>query len=883
MRQFMLFPMGIIFLFFVTVMHSANGQVNGIPANVTASGESGRAIVSWDSVANATSYNLYLSRHSGINNSNYQSLAGMQIAGVESPYQLTGLNNETTYYLVVTSVNSSGESLPSDEVNVTPQSSLNSPVLFEDISLTSGLTRKILPAYGNPLWGDINNDGNLDIVDPHHKPSISVYLNNGNETFADITDNSGIALGNAFDRHGMGLGDYDNDGNLDLFVSLGGASGSSLLNSQLWKGDGTGSFINAINGSGIQLLEARTANWIDYDNDGHLDLFVARGGRSGKVYKNNKNGTFDDVTNSVGLVELFDRVVSFIDYDNDGFMDLFTGGTEDRLYRNNGNGTFSLNGSFIGKSEICRGAAWGDYNNDGLMDLYVARGQNDYYKTLFWDESRIDFAFSEFPDPGELTFKCDSSQNIVFDLQMDGKFPRTSFIFLGNQKNNPPSNPFTLNSTEVLEKPTIIAGGEDGFFIWKDTDNTWHIQWTESGGNHNFSGKITSDGDFSDVTINSANLSLTNYKSNLYRNNGNGTFTDVTEESGTGHIGNNSGVLWGDFDNDGLLDLYVVDAGDIVGNRSNTLYRNLGNGTFEDITTTAQVGAINARGRHYGAAWGDLNNDGLLDLLLANGYGWGYSLSRGRSMLYKNIGNNNNWIKIKPIGTLSNRSGIGARVILTTSSGIQTRQLNGNGGDAYSQGLSPFHFGLGNESTVEDVTIFWPSGVVQALGQTLANQELIVIEPEQDEWAEEAYLSLWSVGGNAANPIADFSNRVSGASSISATRIATGWIALKLGFPQNLVLNPSNTSMRFQVYPEDAGERILSIRFLAPNWANRFIYRVSSPLSAGVWNQFDVELSNFSIEAGNPDWNTISNARIIFAGGNSGNSINIDQLYFDNR
>ncbi|KXK33376.1 MAG: hypothetical protein UZ01_00084, partial [Candidatus Brocadia sinica] len=689
---------------------------------------SGMVNLSWDSVAGATSYNIYLSRYPGINKSNWRTLAGMQIQKITSPYQLTGLNNGTIYYFVVSAVNSFGESLSSNEINSTPQAHLNSPIFFEDISSYAGLVQKNLPAYGNPLWGDIDNDGNLDIVDPHHGASVSLYLNNGNETFTDITNNSGMSLGSTFDRHGMALGDYDNDGNLDLFIALGTASGSSLLNSQLWKGDGTGSFTNVIDESGIQLLEARTSNWIDYDNDGYLDLFVTRAEKSGKVYKNNKNGFFSDVTNSAGLYEKFDRVVSFVDYDNDGYLDLFTGGGKDRLYHNNRNGTFSLNESFVGRSDICRGVAWGDYNNDGFIDLHVSRGQNDYYRTLFWDSSRIDFSFTQYPDPGEVTFKCNSGENITFDLRMDGNFPRESFIFIGSEKKNPFKNPFTLSSSEVTGIPEINPGQEDGFFVWKDATNTWHIQWTESKGNHGFWGHIISDGDFSDVTVNVPNLLVTNYKNSLYRNNGDGTFTDVTEESSTGHIGNNNGVTWGDFDNDGLLDLYVVDAGDIIGNRTNTLYRNFGDGTFREITTSARVDAISAAGRHYGVACGDFNNDGALDLLLANGYGWGYPLSRGKSILCKNLGNGNNWIKIKLVGTKSNRSGIGARVVLNTSQGIQTRQLNGNGGELYSQGVSPLHFGLGNVSVVDAVNIFWPSGAVQTLSQISANQELTVIE-----------------------------------------------------------------------------------------------------------------------------------------------------------
>lgn len=728
MNKFILLLVNVLSLLFIHTQETkVYGQAVGTPDNLTAIAGNGMVTLSWNPVSGATAYNVYLSRHPGITNSNYMTRAGMRIGNISSPYQLTGLNNGTTYYFVVTAENTSGESSPSNEVNATPQTASNSPVLFENISISAGLTQTSLPAFGIPLWGDINNDGFLDIVDPHHQRTISVYLNNGNETLTDITSTSGIYTSNAYDRHGITMGDYDNDGNLDLFIAMGSASGSSLQNSQLWKGDGTGNFQDVASAAGIQLTGARAAHWIDYDNDGDLDLFVSlEGGTYGRVYRNNGSGFFTDVTSSTGLTTGFNISMSFADYDNDGDMDLFSGGYgNDKLYRNNGNGTFSLTGSSFGTA--CRGIAWGDYNNDGFVDLYVGRGTNDYHRALYWDSSRIDFSFTQFPDPGEVTFRT-SGQNITFNLNMSGMASQTANIHIGSAKTSPSSVPFTLSATAVTGTPVINAGQENGFFVWRDANNVWHIQWTQSSGGHGFWGNITSNGNFSQVTTNVTNILRNNFKSNLYRNNGDGTFTDVTEASRTGHIGNNSGVAWGDFDNDGWLDLYVVDAGDVLGNRLNTLYRNLGNGTFEDITIPAGVGAVSAVGRHYAGSWGDFNNDGTLDLLLANGFGWGFPASSGRSILYKNPPGNNHWIKLKLIGTSSNRSGIGARVVVNTSGGTQTRQMNGIGGELYSQALAPLHFGLGSVSVIDSISIIWPSGVVQTLNQVAADRELTIME-----------------------------------------------------------------------------------------------------------------------------------------------------------
>jgi hypothetical protein len=885
-KKFILF--GVISLFPITESQiAAASQKPDAPTNLTSVGGNGEVVLMWNAVSNATSYNLYLSRFPGINNENYTTRAGMKISNVNPLDEITGLNNGITYYFVVTSENQNGESSPSNQVSAVPDSLLNNRISFEDYTTVAGLSQNRAPAFGNPLWCDINNDGYLDIIDPHHQRTISVYLNNHYETFHDITSDSGIRYTNEYDRHGIAVGDYNNDGNLDFFIALGSASGSAFKNSQLWKGDGTGRFTDNASEAGINILTTRDCAWVDHDNDGHLDLFVAYTGGDGNgvVYKNDGNGFFEDVTSLTGLEGAFNMVLSFVDYNNDGYMDFFSCGRgEDKLYMNNGNGTFTKNSSFQG-GHNGRGVAWGDYNNDGFIDLFVARGLNDYHRALYWDSSRIDFSFTQYPDPpetGELTFTCELATSITFKLRMSG-ISQTP-VYIGYQKEQPPKGQFTLNSDTVTGQPQIDAGNEDGFFVWRDEDAIWHIQWTKSKGRPGFSGHITSDGQFSGVETHADSIWITNYKCSLYRNNGDGTFTDVTEVSGTGHIGNNNGVTWGDFDNDGFLDLYVVDAGDVLGNRINTLYHNKGNGTFEDITLNSRVDAINATGRHYGVASGDYNNDGLLDLLLSNGYGWGYPLANGRSILYKNTEmTNKSWIKLQLVGTKSNRSGIGAMILINTADGIQSRQLNGTGGEFYSQGLAPIHFGLGNINVIDSITVYWPSGIVQKLDNISANQEITIIESVQEEWTEPDALALWKVGDNGTEPVIDTENYIAGTASIKTTKNAEGRVTLTLQlneqFHSALSLNPNNTSLHFQVYVSDQ-VTFGDIRFFAPNWENRFLYRNPVVLTGGEWTTFDINLSDFEYEAGSPNWDEVKTMRIVFWGSNFPVEINIDELYF---
>ncbi len=168
---------------------SEKGDINtesGIPGNVTVTESNGSVILSWDTVRHANYYNLYFSRNPGINKSNYTYLLGEKISKIKSQsYEVTGLNNDITYYFVITAVNADSESLSSDEVSATPHTDSVSPASFQDISASAGIQTERLKAFGNPVTGDINNDGYLDIIAPHHGFPPSIYLNNGDETFSN--------------------------------------------------------------------------------------------------------------------------------------------------------------------------------------------------------------------------------------------------------------------------------------------------------------------------------------------------------------------------------------------------------------------------------------------------------------------------------------------------------------------------------------------------------------------------------------------------------------------------------------------------------------------------------------------------------------------------
>jgi hypothetical protein len=641
-----------------------------------------------------------------------------ETGGVISSRPTMGLDGFTT------------EFIPSDPVT---------PTTFKDISRSAGtgITR---PTYGNPIWGDFDLDDNLDLLMINHGHPPALFRNDGDGSFADIRPTSGIARNG--DRHGAAWGDYDNDGDLDLFITIGADQGKTVgsKTDQLYRNEGHGVFtdVTALAGVANSLGRGRSVNWVDFDKDGYLDLFVKNHQTPNVLYRNNGDGTFTDVAVAAGIADAPGDVSAWTDYDHDGDMDLFiTAAAKDQLWRNNGDGTFTEVTTLAGLKEASdgEGVAWGDYNNDGYIDVYIARGYNDIEDSLVWDASHITFSDLESVQEDGLDFIA-LGDDVVFDLFLTGCHD-PAHVFIGSRRLSPPSIPFVVSAAEASGQSDYTPGQDLGFFIWKDSDR-WHIRWTSNGPTTYFYGRITSSGDVLTVVPFDFTRDTPLVTSTLYRNNGDGTFTDVTSAARVGSRQNNRGVAWGDYDNDGDLDLYVVNSGSIEGNKSNILYRNNGDGTFTIVTGEAKVwSSVQGQGRGDGAAWADFNNDGYLDLYVGNGWGRAVlaeagnqsCLSFGPQVLYRNNGNGNAWLKVKLVGTTSNRDGIGARAVLQAGGLTLLREMTGGGGGhLYSQGNTPLHFGLGQAVLVDSLSIQWPSGIIQRVRRIQSNQSITIVE-----------------------------------------------------------------------------------------------------------------------------------------------------------
>jgi len=540
-----------------------------------------------------------------------------------------------------------------------------SPVTFVDVAKEAGLNVTnvwggvehkdyIIEAKGSGLaFFDYDMDGWLDVYltngsrlntqwPPGQQPTSHLFKNNRDGTFTDVTEKSGLGVFGW--QTGVSVGDYDNDGFDDLFCGFWG-------HNILFHNNGDGTFTDVTKKAGLweefdathPVRWASGSTWLDYDRDGHLDLFVAnyilfdkdkipapgksaycqwkgisvmcgpRGlpGGSNLLYRNNGDGTFADVSEKAGILKPGPRyaitAVSY-DFDNDGWPDIYVAVDSEAsiLYKNNHNGTFT-------DVAVMAGCA---YNEDGQEQAGMGVGVADY--------------------------DCDG---------------------------------------------------------WFDIFKT----------------------NFSDDT------------SDLYHNNGDGTFSDVTFAAGVGQ--NTQVVGWGcgflDYDNDGWADILQinghvypeVDKATDLGTHfkePRILYHNQGNGKFKDVSSESGPG-ITERFSSRGAAFGDYDNDGDIDVLVLN-------MNDPPSLLRNDGGNRRNWIKIKLVGTVCNRTAIGARVRVTTGKHVQMDEVH-SGSSVMSQGDLRLHFGLGEATSVDSIEVKWPTTQkVEKFTRVEANRILTIKE-----------------------------------------------------------------------------------------------------------------------------------------------------------
>jgi hypothetical protein len=496
---------------------------------------------------------------------------------------------------------------------------------------------------------------------------------------------------------GVAFLDYDGDGRLDIYV-VNGATMPGLdksdprFHNRLFRSRGDGTFEDVTERAGVagngydQGVAAA-----DFDNDGHVDLFVA-GLRHNVLYRNRGDGTFEDVTARAGLAApdpdygtLWSVAAAFFDYDRDGWLDLFVSnycvwdpktepicnrpeapdychpngykGLPNSLYHNNGDGTFTDVSVQTGvRALVGKGMGLGvaDFDDDGWPDVFVS---NDNWRAFLFHN-----------------LKGERLEEIGFEA-----------------------------GVAYTERGKEISGmGADA----RDFDNDGRVDVFQT--------------------------ALDGETMPLFRNTGGMSFEDRTGTAGLvaptlANTGWSNGIV--DFNNDGWKDLFVAGGGvvDPKGDfadraaRANTVYVNLGNGRFIDASAGAGAG-FTRKAVHRGAAFGDLDNDGRVDAVV--------TALEDRMEIWRNVSPTpNHWLLVRTIGSRSNHDGIGTKIRLTTASGVQFDHVSTAVG--YASASDPrVHFGLGRDALVQELRLEWPSGTVQTLRGVPADQILTVREDQ---------------------------------------------------------------------------------------------------------------------------------------------------------
>jgi enediyne biosynthesis protein E4 len=530
------------------------------------------------------------------------------------------------------------------------------------------------------------------------------------------------------------------------FVDVGREAGLNTLS--VWGDPNHKRYIIEAKGCGIAFF--------DYDQDGWLDIYLTNGTHldanwpagqapTSHLYKNNRDGTFTDVTEKSGLARTgWQTGVCVGDYDNDGWDDLFCCfWGHNILFHNDGDGTFTdvtrKAGLYDERVRWGSGCTFLDYDRDGHLDLFIC--------------NYIKLDLTKTPSAGEaascqwkgIPVMCGprglpADTNVLYRNNGDGTFsdvseksgilktgPRYSITAVTSDFDNDgwPDIYVTVDS----EPSILFRNNHDGTFT--DVAVMAGCAYSENG--HEQAGMGVAVGDYDcDGWFDIFKTNFADDTCDLYHNNRDGTFDDVTFSSGIGI--NNQYVAWGcgfiDYDNDGWPDILQVNghvypemSGYHLGQtykNPRVLYRNLGNGKFQDVSSAMGPG-INQHFSSRGAAFGDYDNDGDIDVLVLN-------LGDFPSLLRNDGGNTQNWIKIKLIGTKCNRTAIGARARVIVGNHSQIDEVR-SGSSVMSQSDLRLHFGLGRAQAVDLIEVKWPTTQkIERFTQVKANQIITIRE-----------------------------------------------------------------------------------------------------------------------------------------------------------
>ncbi|OLE82077.1 MAG: hypothetical protein AUF76_10915 [Acidobacteria bacterium 13_1_20CM_2_65_9] len=511
-------------------------------------------------------------------------------------------------------------------------------------------------------------------------------------------------------------------------------------------GERTKQYILETTGGGVAI--------VDYDNDGWPDIFLVNGARLenspsddapiSHLYRNKGDGTFTDVTDKAGIAGRgWGQGVCAGDYDNDGHIDLFVTYYGDQiLYRNNGDGTFSdvtrRSGLSSSSPRWNTGCAFLDFNRDGRLDLFVSAYVAHADATRYPPGSRSNCSWKG------LGVMCgphglDGSHNALFRGNEDGTFTDVSEA-AGLRKPRPAYGftPLVLDYDNDRWPDVYVANDSsasllfhnDGHGTFKEVGLPAGVALTADGRAQ--AGMGVSAGDYNrDGWLDIVKTNFDDDTTSLYRNLGGGTFDDATVAGGlavnTRYLGWGTGFV--DFDLDTWPDIFIVNGhvypeadrigGDHSYEQPKLLYRNLGNGRFEDVSMLAGPGLL-ARKASRGAAFGDLFNTGQQDIVVNN-------MHDSPTLLHNCASPAGHSLVVGLVGTRSNRSAIGARVTVSVAGRRLIDEVR-SGGSFCSQNDLRIHVGLGARSRADRIEVAWPSGAADTIAGVDADQLVVIRE-----------------------------------------------------------------------------------------------------------------------------------------------------------
>ena len=604
----------------------------------------------------------------------------------------------------------------------------NAQISFEEVTARSGV------AYSGrsmgAAWGDYNNDGWPDLYATKHKGVARLYVNNRNGAFTNVLPATWSNPIEA-DKHGAAWGDFDNDGDQDIMQ----ASGAG-------KGNGSSPNLLLVNRSGILTNEAaerglsyplgrgRTPLWLDWNNDGDLDVFLSNlarpDGRAPSAYFQQFRGVFD----IAGFARLSDTTNSLFaqssELRGDGRRMLIIH-TEDYPQRIAAFGTdaaVDLRGPLnMPITRLVRDAAIEDFNGDLRPDFYLATMDPKASEAVLVNNRTLKSYFNVEKTERGVSFKCNCK--LTFTLGPAWEI-RTSNIFIGADGYNPDSKPFTVSASNAAVRgmKTHTSGQNFGLYIGYDASaDRWTVLASRPDA-LSLNVQVTASADITDLRHINLNTSTLAIADRLLLQTQTG-FVDAPSNPALDAKTACDSVAAGDFDNDMDMDIYLVCRGQVQ-NRPNILLQNDGRGVFR-VVPFAGGAAGSTAGRGDLAVSADFDNDGFLDLFVTNGYGEA-PYNNGPYQLFHNRGNANHWLELRLRGVRSNWDGVGAKVILTTGGVSQLREQAG-GMHRFAQNHTRLHFGLRGHTVAATVTVHWPSGVVQTLRNVTADQIVQVTEP----------------------------------------------------------------------------------------------------------------------------------------------------------